>query len=224
MFDKLTQYLLNFRPVFPERIYKITLVTILASALIVPGAIWMGLRIPTVEFLNGMATQSKGKPQSESSIFPNGVTARSPVAGTLPKGVSPYPFSGELIEGEINLTNPLPSTIDNLIHGEERFDIFCQPCHGFKGNGKGTAVGLGRMPAANTLHSEKVRNLNDASIFHILTIGQATMPSYAKQIQIMDRWAVVGYLRALQRAQAPLPEDLPTTTTTAVEAKKEVAL
>ena len=153
-------------------------------------------------------------------LFADGLTLRAPLPGTVPRGHQDYPWRAAVygadeakrLAGE-NLVNPLPPTLQNLRRGERVYDNFCQPCHGFKGMGDGSAVGLGRLAAPNSLHSAKAKRYSDGEIFHIITEGQNKMPSYAWQLTPLNRWAAVHYIRVLQRAQAPLPGDLPTTGT-----------
>jgi mono/diheme cytochrome c family protein len=122
-----------------------------------------------------------------------------------------YPYASAPDAAGRELGNPLPATLSNMQRGEVVFGTFCQPCHGYRGVGDGSAVGPGRLPAPPTLHSQKVRAWSDGRIYHNIMMGQNLMPSYAKQIEPVDRWAAILYLRALQRALAPKPGDLPST-------------
>jgi mono/diheme cytochrome c family protein len=204
----------GFRPAFPDWLYRLVVGCLIASVVVVPGAVWLGLRIPAIPFLNGMAIQGKAKAQSQSPEFADGVTTRRPPEGTVPRGFQGYPYANEPERAAAELSNPLPATMDNMRRGERQYDIFCQPCHGYKGLGDGSATGLGRLPAANSLVSEKVRAKTDGGVYHVIAEGQNTMPSYAGQIPPMDRWAIVTYVRALQRSQAPTAEDIGATTGT----------
>ena len=225
--EKLLRILQEFNPPFVPKLWKAALWGIVAVALLVPAVVFLGLRIPQIEFLNGMAWQPSAKPQSASPVdgegqplFADGVSLRQPLKGTVPRGYQEYPWqvagygAGEAkrLAGE-NLVNPLPLTLSNLRQGERVFDNFCQPCHGFKGIGDGSAVGLGRLEAPTSLHAQKVKDYSDGVIFHIITEGQNKMPSYAWQLTPLKRWAAAHYVRVLQRAQAPLPGDLPSTGT-----------
>jgi len=196
------------------RIWKAALVCVAASALLVPGAIHMGwLRIPAIPFFNGMATQVKGKPQGLSPFLPDGIVMQLPVSGAVPEGPPPYPYPKDPELACRQLVNPLRPTMPNFVRGEQVFNIFCQPCHGYKGLGDGSATGLGRLPAPPSLHSDKVKGWTDGRTYHNITRGQNKMPSYAEQIEPPDRWAAALYVRALQRALAPKPGDLPPTAT-----------
>jgi mono/diheme cytochrome c family protein len=107
----------------------------------------------------------------------------------------------------------------DLIHrGQERFTIYCAPCHGQSGYGDGmvdqraTAIQAAGGDAAWThpqnLHEAKILARPDGHIFNTITNGARTMPAYDKQITVLDRWAIVAYVRALQRSQQALPADL----------------
>lgn len=214
--DKIIQILQNFRPGFPVRLWKGTLILVAVSSLAVPGAIYMGwVRIPAIAFFNGMAVQPKVKAQSVSPILPEGDGMMLPVTGSVARGSVAYPYANDPERAGRELVNPLPASIPNLKRGEHIFDAFCQPCHGYNALGDGSAVGTGRLPPPPSLHSDKVRDWPDGRIFHVLTMGQNRMPSYVHQIEPVDRWAAILYVRTLERALAPKPGDLPTTPTKA---------
>jgi len=104
------------------------------------------------------------------------------------------------------LANPLPVNEKTLLTGQKRYDTYCSPCHG--NYGKGDSRLRGQFPNPPTLMSEKVLNWTDGNIYHIITNGQNVMASYAKQISRDDRWAIVHYIRALQRSQNAKDSDL----------------
>jgi mono/diheme cytochrome c family protein len=97
------------------------------------------------------------------------------------------------------LSNPLPYSKEIIAVGKTRFDTYCSPCHGYFG--KGDSRLHDQFPKPPTLHSDKVRNWADGNIYHVITNGQNIMPSYEKQILRDDRWAIVHYIRVLQRSQ-----------------------
>ena len=132
---------------------------------------------------------------------------RVPVPGTRPIGFYPYPYAKE--EGDLAgaaLTNPLPLKREVLLGGQKTFNTYCIVCHGPEGKGNGLIVP--KFPMPPSLHSEKVRGWPDGRIFHVITRGQNLMPSYASQISENERWAVIYYMRALQRSVNPTPEDV----------------
>jgi len=132
---------------------------------------------------------------------------RAPVAGTVPRDFVPYDFSVDNNEdlGK-RLTNPLARTKANLLRGQKVYNTYCIVCHGQYGEGDGYVVP--KYPRPPSLQSEKITQWPDGRIFHVITAGQNIMPSYSTQIDQQDRWAVVHYVRALQRAKNPTTEDI----------------
>lgn len=154
---------------------------------------------PTLEYMPDMANSPAVKAQEEPM--------RLPVAGTRPLGYEPYPYAVD--QGDLagaTLKNPLPLDKATLALGQKTFNTFCIVCHGPTAKGNGLIVP--KFPMPPSLHSEKVTNWTDGRIYHVITMGQNLMPSYASQIKREERWAVIYYLRALQRASNPTPEDM----------------
>jgi mono/diheme cytochrome c family protein len=154
---------------------------------------------PTFEYMPDMMDQPSIRPQRE--YMP------PPVTDTWPRGYTPYPYTVD--QGDLagaNLQNPLPMTMDNLKKGQKIFNTYCIVCHGPTAKGNGFIVP--KFPSPPSLNSDKVRNWTDGRIYHVITLGQNLMPSYAGQIQPNDRWAVIHYLRAIQHATAPTPDDV----------------
>jgi mono/diheme cytochrome c family protein len=104
------------------------------------------------------------------------------------------------------LRNPIRPTMSVLKRGQYVFNTYCIVCHGPNGQGDGFIVP--KFPRPPTLQSDKVRGWPDGNIYHVITMGQNTMPSYASQIAPADRWAVIHYVRALQRSQHPSAQDV----------------
>ena len=110
---------------------------------------------------------------------------------------------------------PISVTMQLMERGRERFDVFCAPCHGLAGAGDGMVAkraeelqeGTWTPPAS--FHSELVRGRTDGHLFNTITNGIRNMPAYAPQIPVEDRWAIVAYVRALQRSQGAPLEDVP---------------
>lgn len=154
---------------------------------------------------NWMREQAKYIPQEESTFFEDGFAMRNPVAGTIPRGLMPYKFTKKPEESAA-LINPLEITKPNLDLGKKKFDIYCSPCHGYFAEGNSRL--RGQFPNPPSLHSEKVRTWTDGRIFNVLTDGQNVMPSYAYQLTRNERWAVILYVRALQRSLNAKESDL----------------
>jgi mono/diheme cytochrome c family protein len=132
---------------------------------------------------------------------------RSPVPGTVPRGFTPYRYEAkDSLLAQSELENPLPRTSEVLGRGQRVFMTYCVVCHGPKGDGQGYIVP--KFPMPPSLLSQKVSEWRDGRIYHVITRGQNLMPSYASQILPEDRWAVIHYVRALERAANPSPEDL----------------
>jgi len=146
-----------------------------------------------------MHLQDKVKPQTSSTFFADGYSMRTPVEGTVARNFIPYEYKGMHDSLVKYIANPLQFNEQTVEKGKQRFDTYCSPCHGYYG--KGDSRLKGQFPNPPTLHSEKIRNWPDAKIYHVITNGQNVMPSYEKQILRDDRWAIIHYLRVLQRSQ-----------------------
>jgi hypothetical protein len=155
---------------------------------------------------NWMMVQNKLKAQQSSELFKNGIGMRQPVEGTVARGFMPYPFKGKPEDAGKYLVNPLLSTKEVLDRGKSKYLTFCSPCHG--NFARGDSRLQGQFPNPPTLHSDKVRNWPDGRIYHVITEGQNAMPSYAPQISPEERWAIINYIRVLQRAQNAKEPDL----------------
>ncbi len=115
-------------------------------------------------------------------------------------------FTGKDANGQDSTVFPYPITRDVLEHGRERFNIYCVPCHGPTGDGDGLVVqrGFNAPPSYNT---DRLRQAPVGHFFDVITNGFGAMPSYADQVPVNDRWAIIAYIRALQLSQnAPLSD------------------
>jgi mono/diheme cytochrome c family protein len=164
------------------------------------GAAYFGFNVmPNITPFNFMMRQQKILPQQTSKFFADGFAMRPAVEGTVARGVSPYLFKGNQVLAAAYLSNPMLPSKQNLERGRVNFNIFCSPCHGYLADGKSRLHG--QFPNPPTLHSDKVRNWKDGDIYNVITSGQNIMPSYATQITPDDRWAIILYIRVLQRTQ-----------------------
>jgi len=162
---------------------------------------------PALEYMPNMAYSASIKAQNEDPMHPGYSAMRTPVPGTVPRGFTPYRYAaGDSLIAQRELVNPLPRTAEVLGRGQRVFNTYCIVCHGPKGDGQGYIVP--KFPMPPSLFSAKVTQWPDGRIFHVITRGQNLMPSYASQILPEDRWAVIHYVRALERAANPLPQDL----------------
>ena len=103
---------------------------------------------------------------------------------------------------------PVPVTPALMRRGQERYEIYCTPCHGLTGRGDGIVVQRGlRRPSS--FHIDRLRNEKDGYFFDVMTAGFGAMPDYATQVPVSDRWAIVAYVRALQLSENARLEDVP---------------
>ena len=151
------------------------------------------------------------KAQEADPFSPAGFSMRIPPEGTVPRGFEPYTITdAQADELASKLENPLPRTWEVLKTGEKYYNISCAPCHNGTGDGMGTVItAQAGMPIPPSLLSDKlVDEWTDGRIFHVITRGQGNMPSYASRLSADKRWAVIHYVRALQRAARPTDEDM----------------
>lgn len=165
-----------------------------------------------------MDNQPKYEAQEASKFFADGKAMRDLVPGTVARGYlrndKAY-YTGVSESGDTVETMPVTIDLDLLKRGQERFNIYCSPCHSTIGDGKGIMVQRGYVPPPS-FHDDRVRNFPDGHIFIVISHGIRNMPSYGSQIPVDDRWAIVAYVRALERAQNATLEDVP------VERRKEL--
>ena len=158
-----------------------------------------------------MDRQQKYLPQSESKFFVDGMTMRKPVAGTVARGElhedNAYWRGRDDIDSVIAKI-PIPVTMQLIERGQQRFNIYCSPCHGRTGDGRGIVVQRGLLPPPS-FHDDRLRKVGDGHIFDVISNGIRNMPSYRAQIPVDDRWAIVSYFRALQRSQNASINDVP---------------
>lgn len=155
---------------------------------------------------NWMAEQDRVNVQSASTFFKDGFGMRMPVKGTVSRELIPYVYAGQMQQPENPIVNPLPSTKKVLELGKKKYNTFCSPCHGNFGDGDSRL--RGQFPNPPSLHSTKVREWKDGNIYHVITNGQNVMPSYASQLSSDERWAIINYIRALQRAKNASETDI----------------
>ena len=131
---------------------------------------------------------------------------KPPVPGTFPREFKGLPDSVTLEDAGKTLKNPLQRTAAVLARGRNRFETYCIVCHGPAGLGNGYIIP--KYPRPPSLQSDKIRGYADGNIYWVITHGQNLMPSYASQIPQEDRWAIIHYVRAFQKAYHPTPADL----------------
>jgi mono/diheme cytochrome c family protein len=157
-----------------------------------------------------MDRQPSYRPFQPSDQFADGTSARPLPADTVARGHlqdDPLLFTGQQ-NGQAVDQFPMPVTRDVLSRGQQRFDIYCLPCHGYLGDGDGMVVQRGFSPPP-TFNSDRLRRAPVGHFFEVVTDGLGSMPSYAAQIPVPDRWAIVAYVRALQLSQHATVDDVP---------------
>lgn len=158
-----------------------------------------------------MKRQYKSKPQTESVFFSDHRASRMPVPGTVARGFlkADDAYSSGVVTGQYVGRNPELINADFLKVGQAKFNTYCSPCHSRIGNGKGI-VALKQLTWQPTnLQEDRVKAMVDGEIFSVITLGRRSMPSYRYQIDEKDRWAIVCYLRALQRTTTGTLADVP---------------
>ncbi len=146
-----------------------------------------------------MHDQPRYEPLEASEIFDNGMASRPPVEGTVARGQlqEDEGYYTGMVAGEFVLALPVPLTADLLARGRSRFDVFCSPCHGRLGDGKGMIVQRG-FKQPTSFHDPRLRASAPGYFFDVMSNGFGDMSSYRSQISAADRWAITAYLRALQ--------------------------
>jgi hypothetical protein len=158
-----------------------------------------------------MHDQPKFIPQRGTDFYSDGRSARPQVENTVARGQlheDTYYYSG-LVNGKEGDGMPFPVTMDVLERGQERYNIYCTPCHSRVGNGVGMIVQRGYSKAGN-FHTARLQTAPLGHFFKVITNGYGSMPEYASQVPPQDRWAIVAYIRALQLSQNAKPSDVAT--------------
>jgi Cytochrome C oxidase, cbb3-type, subunit III len=159
-----------------------------------------------------MHVQPRYNPFDPTDFFEDGQSARMPVAGTIPRGDLRTGPEELLYTGKVNAALvdafPFPVTREVLDHGRERFNIYCEPCHGMSGDGDGMIVqrGFSRPPS---LHTDYLRAAPAGHFFDVITNGFGTMYPYGYRVAPRDRWAITAYIRALQLSRQASISDVP---------------
>ena len=160
---------------------------------------------------NDMHDQPRYKPLRRSDFFLDGRSERPLIPGTVPRGYlkeDAYFYTGMVGNNQPGNELPFPLTAQVLRRGQERFDIYCQPCHSRVGDGNGMIVQRGFRRAAS-YHTDALRAAPLGHFFDVMTNGFGAMPDYSQQLQPADRWAVAAYIRALQLSQHATLADVP---------------
>lgn len=205
-------------------------VVLLATSALIPLAWIARARVtrspqPRWHLVQDMDNQGRFKAQQANPLFADGRAMRPPVAGTVARGElgDDERRTGGLDRGEYVHELPLPLTAELLYRGQERYGIYCAPCHGLAGYGDGMVarradeLQQGSWVPPASLHDEPALTRPAGHLFNTISNGLRKMPAYGTQIPVDDRWAIVGYVRALQRSQHARLADVPPELRDAVE-------
>lgn len=157
-----------------------------------------------------MADQPHQRPLEPSNFFDDGMASRPVEPGTVAragKEQNGLRFHSK-VDGKLVDTFPFEVTMEVLARGQERYEIFCSPCHDRLGTGQGMIVRRGFTPA-RSFHDPRLRDAPAGHFFEVITQGFGQMPSYANQLSEQDRWAVIAYIRALQFSRNVRLDQLP---------------
>ena len=158
-------------------------------------------------------------PLEASTFFTDGRGSRTLLANTVARGTlreDEHLYQGK-VNGELTDMFPMPVTAEVMARGQERYNVFCSPCHGRTGQGNGMVVQRG-FRAPPSFHDERLRNAPVGYYVNVETNGFGAMPDYAAQIPAADRWAIASYIRALQVSQRASMDDVPADRRGALEA------
>ena len=157
-----------------------------------------------------MHDQPKYKPLGHSAFFPDGRASRPLLAGTVARGYlrdDEYLYTGKIDDQPVT-EFPFPISERDLRRGQERFNIYCSPCHARTGNGDGMVARRG-LRAPPSYHIDRLREAPVGYFYDVMSNGFGAMPDYAAQIEPEDRWRIVAYIRVLQRSQHATLADVP---------------
>ncbi|MEW6367561.1 MAG: cytochrome c [Acidobacteriota bacterium] len=172
---------------------------------------------PRIHLIGDMDQQPKFRAQSPNALFADGRAMRPAIPGTVARGAlnaDDHFYRGE-VGGQWAVELPMEVDETMMKRGQERFGVFCSPCHGLAGAGDGIVskradrLQEGTWTPPPSYHTDAIRSRPVGQIFNTITNGVRTMPAYGPQIPEADRWAIVAYVRALQRSQNSRMEDVP---------------
>lgn len=169
-----------------------------------------------------MADQGRVAPLDYSAFFKDGRIARPQPLGTVARTQlheDPFLYTG-MQHSKLSTTFPFPVTREVIKRGQERFDIYCAPCHDRGGTGKGLAVQSGFERGPASFHEQRLRDAAPGYFYQAISNGFGIMNGYAAQIDANDRWAIVAYIRALQLSEHAVANDLPEADKQKLEAAK----
>lgn len=204
------------------------LVTGLLTALLLVGCRGTQSDAPPIHPNLNMDFQERFDPQAYNPLFENKAATRKPPTGTVARGLlrdSSELYQGRRPDGEYVERIPVAVNRKVLERGQKKYNTFCTPCHGKSGKGNGVIMrgDYGYTPASS-YHIDRLRRATDGYLYDVIANGVRNMPSYAQQIPVRDRWAIVAYVRALQRSQNAKAENLPASVVARIEEQTGVQI
>jgi len=208
-------------------VLRITLTIVAAVALVT--VLLLGVRgtpspHPPLEWFPDMARQAKYRPQGDSMFFADGRAQRQPPPGTVPWGCVVGDRDPRYLEvaSEYYGLPTMPVKLDRALvrRGQEVFETYCRVCHGGYGDGNGITTSYGMLNPPS-YHSDRLRQMGDGEMLKTITEGKGQMGPYADRIALEDRWAVIAFVRALQRANDARLEDVPEAEKARLESERE---
>jgi hypothetical protein len=165
-----------------------------------------------VAILRNMYQQPRYNPQAESRFFEDKRTMRTPVAGTIAREMemNPTVSEGRTADGTAFVETVPPVVVqrmggmeDLLARGQQRYNIYCTPCHDGMGTGHGMVIKRANLGGFQppTFHDQRIRTMPDGQVFQVISYGKNNMPAYGQVVPADDRWAIVSYVRALELSQ-----------------------
>jgi mono/diheme cytochrome c family protein len=208
--------------------FVVPLVLLVGTIGLIPFALIAKARVttmdkPRIHIVRDMDNQPKYKAQAENTLFLDGRAMRQPVPGAVARGElleDDHYYRGQVVKGgQKAWAERFPEQVEVdealLARGRERYDIYCAVCHGFAGGGDGMVdqrvktrivqgvSGMGGWATPANLHAEQIAGQPLGQLYNTIANGKANMPPYGAQVPVHDRWAIVAYVRALQRTQKP---------------------
>ncbi len=165
---------------------------------------------PPVHVNPNMDWQDRFNAQEVNPFFDDNRADRQPVEGTVSRGDLQADLAYyQGIEDNGDFVAKIPATVsaEMIMRGKERFKIYCSMCHGGTGAGNGIITNYGIVPPPS-FYDERIVNMSDGEIYSAIYNGVRTMSSYRHQIPVEDRWAIVSYIRTLQRSHAVTEQEL----------------
>ncbi len=204
------------------RYFFLAFIVLVVGVVLVAGPRGSFTKRTPIELFPDMDRQPKLRPQEPNKFFADGLSSRLPVEGTVARSEAKsvgaekvfqfqdHPFNTGKVAGKTNFIEliPVPVTAQLMERGQQRYNIYCAPCHSTTGDGKGVTSKYGMAATAN-LHDPRIVKMGDGEIFHTVTAGKNTMMGYADKLEPGDRWAVIAYVRALQRGRLVTKDEVP---------------